>query len=92
MAQENEFAEMTLARLIALEFLVRGLYAKWAIESSPDPRGSNRRMLEGMIQSMWNLAPPRDDAERRLYEDIETALREFQQNVDLRLSEEGFSE
>ena len=91
MAQENEFAEMTLARLIALEFLVRGLYAKWAIES-PDPRGSNRRMLEGMIQSMWNLAPPKDDTERRLYENIETALREFQQNVDLRLSEEGFSE
>jgi len=49
-------------------------------------------MLEGMIQSMWNLAPPKDDAERRLYENIETALREFQQNVDLRLSEEVLPE
>jgi len=91
MAQENEFAGMVLARTIALDILLRGLYAKWAIES-PTPRASNQKLMEELIQSMWTVAPPKDDTERRLYEHVQTALREFQQNVDVRLKGEGFSE
>jgi hypothetical protein len=40
---------------------------------------------------MWGVTPPKDD-ERRLYEQVEVSLREFQGNIDVRLKGEGFSE
>ena len=92
MAQENEFAEMTLARLIAPRTPgarpLRQMGCQVAGPSgikSEDARRDDSERVEV-------FTPPKDDAERRLYEDIETAVREFQQNVDLQLREEGFSE
>jgi hypothetical protein len=90
MAGEGDFISKLFARTIAQELLLRGLYAKWAVES-PRPRESNRNRLEGLVRTMWGVTPPKDD-ERRLYEQVEVSLREFQGNIDVRLKGEGFSE
>ncbi|MGD0188357.1 MAG: hypothetical protein ABSC25_24365 [Roseiarcus sp.] len=88
---QNISVEYLLARTIAQELLLRGLYAKWAVES-PHPRESNRKMLDGMVATMWAVEPPKDDDERRLYQSIEACLQEFRDQVDTRLKGEGFPE
>jgi hypothetical protein len=88
---QNVGVEYLLARTIAQELLLRGLYAKWAVES-PHPRKANRGMLDGMVATMWAVQPPKDDDERRLYQSIEICLREFRDQVDIRLKGEGFLE
>jgi hypothetical protein len=90
MAGESAFIGKLFARTIAQELLLRGLYAKWAAESS-HPRQSNQNRLDGVVRSMWEITPPKDH-DRRLYEQVEVSLREFQQNVDVRLKGEGLSE
>ena len=81
--------EFLLGQIIAQGLILRGLWTKWAIEA-PDPRGSNQRMIEGLITSMHQVDPPKSDDQQRLWKVIETTLREFGEQVEIRLKGEGY--
>ncbi len=84
-----EYHETLLAQVIAQGLLLRGLWAKWAVES-PDPVTWNRQTIAGLIDSMKLAQPPADAEEARLCGYAKDALREFGGQVDIRLRGEGY--
>ncbi len=70
----------------AMNILLRSLYAKWAMEN-PEPRAFNHKFFDDMIGSMYNVTgKPENKSDVLVWEVIEDTLREFEQQVDLRLS------
>ena len=80
-----EHEEVLLGQVIAQGLLLRGLWARWATEA-PDPAAAwNRQTIAKLIDSMKLARPPADAQEARLWEYAKNALREFGEQVDVRL-------
>lgn len=73
-----------LTNLKAVELVVKGLFAKWAMEDS-NPRASAFRMIEGMIGSLREIRVGDTPEEARAMDAIEDHLRAFLRNIDVRL-------
>lgn len=84
---DQESYEDLLANIKAVEMVVRGLFAKWAGEAD-DPPASAFRMIEGIIASMHHVREGADENERRVLMKIEDHLRDFGENIQIRLAAE----
>jgi hypothetical protein len=74
-------------RTVALDLLLRTLYAKWASEQS-DPVNFITVTIESIIGSMDAVNhSPQSDAEAHVWEAAERDLRSFLENVALRVRE-----
>ncbi len=79
----REFVHQIIGRTCALDLLLRGLYAKWALES-PTPRRSLEEKVVCLIESV-KTCPPKNEDEAAIYAHAEQALRDFYYNVETRL-------
>ena len=82
---DDEKYEDLLANIKAIDIVVRGLFAKWALEAD-DPKASAFRMIEGMIGSLHGITEDATADEARLVGKIEDHLRDFGQNIDAKLT------
>ena len=71
------------AHTMALDLVVRGLFARWAMQQ-PDPRESAFRMVEATSARCGHPGPPRR-SEARFHELEEDELRAFLATVDRRI-------
>ena len=84
----QDYLLLLTGRTIALDLLLRALYAKWASEQ-PDPENFIAVTVESIIGSMDAAKHrPQSAAETRAWEAAEADLRAFLENVALRLREQ----
>ncbi|MGE3875783.1 MAG: hypothetical protein AB7F74_22750 [Parvibaculaceae bacterium] len=74
-------------QLKAIELVVRALFTKWAMENNPaDPRTAAFRLIELTIGSMHEAQKTENEEQRIYLEMVEDALRDFGEQIDIRLS------
>jgi hypothetical protein len=73
-----------LASIKSLEMIVRGLFTKWAEEAN-DPRGSAKRMIDGVIASIDQTQQTGSEFEIETLQLIKENLRHFGDQIDVRL-------
>lgn len=88
---DSDAIEENAGKIIAIDMLLRGLFTKWALEAD-DPRGSNFRMMEGMVVSMIEAAKPQTDLEHRLIGYAESFIKRMQDSIDFRLEGLGHNQ
>ena len=87
MTDQDRYEDL-LANIKAVEMVVRGLFAKWAGEAD-DPSASAFRMIEAVIASMHHVSEGAGEDERRILMKIEDHLRDFGENIQIRLAAEN---
>jgi hypothetical protein len=80
--------EALLAKTTAHNLLLRGLFTRWAMETST-PRQMAHDLIRGLVDSIYEVAPPKSDFEKRIYEGALEELNDMLQMVDLRLKNLG---
>jgi len=87
MPTDQDYLLLLTGRTVALDLLLRALYAKWASEHS-DPENFIRVTIESIIGSMDAVNHgPQSAVETRVWEAAESDLRSFLENVALRVRE-----
>jgi len=87
MPADQDYLLLLTGRTVALDLLLRTLYAKWASEQS-DPENFITVTIESIIGSMDAVNHgPQNEVEIRVWEVAEADLRAFLENVALRVRE-----
>lgn len=83
---EFDIVATLLGRTVALDLLLRAVYAQWAA-STPDPERFVFATIEGIIGTMDQVdAQPQTEADQRIWDHARIELESFAEQVCLRLS------